>query len=258
MDIKIIVAAHKKAEMPSDPCYLPLHVGKAGKESIGYTGDDTGDNISAKNPSFCELTGIYWAWKNLKADYVGLVHYRRIFVHGLRLIQAERWRSVCSKEDYERLLEKADVVLPSKRHYYIETTRSQYEHAHNPHDLVVVEQVISELYPDAMDAFKKVMNCTSGHRFNMFVMRHDIFSDYCDFIFSILFEMEKRVDISNYNSYNRRLFGFVGERLMDVWLEYNDINYVEQSVAFMGDINWPRKIYEFLKRKISGGVNYEK
>ena len=77
MNIKILVAAHKQYWMPEDSVYLPLHVGAEGKPDLGYTKDNTGENISAKNPNFCELTGLYWAWKNLEADYVGLVHYRR-------------------------------------------------------------------------------------------------------------------------------------------------------------------------------------
>ena len=63
--VKVIVAAHKPYTMPSDKMYLPLHVGSAGKESIGYQRDDDGENISSLNPYFCELTGLYWAWKNL-------------------------------------------------------------------------------------------------------------------------------------------------------------------------------------------------
>lgn len=78
-NIKILIAAHKPYWMPKDPVYLPLHVGAEGKPDLGYTKDNTGDNISAKNPNFCELTGLYWAWKNLDADYLGLVHYRRYF-----------------------------------------------------------------------------------------------------------------------------------------------------------------------------------
>lgn len=79
LDIKIIIAAHKKYRMPQDDIYIPLHVGAEGKESIGYQGDNTGENISKLNPYFCELTGMYWMWKNLKADYLGLAHYRRHF-----------------------------------------------------------------------------------------------------------------------------------------------------------------------------------
>lgn len=84
--VKIIVATHKKYQMPSDQMYIPIHVGADGKKDaegndldFGYIKDNTGDNISNLNPSFCELTGLYWAWKNLDADYIGLVHYRRHF-----------------------------------------------------------------------------------------------------------------------------------------------------------------------------------
>ena len=82
MDIKVIVAAHKPYRMPQDSMYLPLQVGRAlADQDLGWQGDNTGDNISLKNPYYCELTGLYWAWKNLKADAIGLVHYRR-FLRG--------------------------------------------------------------------------------------------------------------------------------------------------------------------------------
>ena len=78
-NIKIIVATHKEYNMPSDDIYLPVQVGAEGKKDLGYQKDNIGNNISKKNPFFCELTGLYWAWKNLKADYIGLAHYRRHF-----------------------------------------------------------------------------------------------------------------------------------------------------------------------------------
>ena len=66
--IKIIVAAHKKYQMPNDKMYIPVQVGTEGKEKIErYQPDNVGENISKKNPYFCELTGLYWAWKNMDA-----------------------------------------------------------------------------------------------------------------------------------------------------------------------------------------------
>ena len=80
MDIKIIIALHKPYWVPADPAYLPLHVGKEGKADIGFRGDNSGDNISTRNGTFCELTGLYWAWKNLHdVEYIGFCHYRRFF-----------------------------------------------------------------------------------------------------------------------------------------------------------------------------------
>ena len=111
MNIKVIVAAHKPFEMPKDPLYLPLHVGKEGKEGIGFQGDHTGDNISADNPYFSELTGLYWAWKNLDADYIGLVHYRRHF-------RGKNSR-IISGSEVEEILQKFPVILPRKRNYFI-------------------------------------------------------------------------------------------------------------------------------------------
>ena len=79
MATKIIIAAHKQYRMPDDPVYVPVQVGAACNKDadgnpvdLGFLKDNSGDNISAKNPHFCELTGLYWAWKNLEADHLGL------------------------------------------------------------------------------------------------------------------------------------------------------------------------------------------
>ena len=78
-DLNIFIACHKKCDLPTQEGYVPLHVGAEGKNDLGLIKDSTGDNISLKNPNFCELTGLYWMWKNTKSKYIGLVHYRRYF-----------------------------------------------------------------------------------------------------------------------------------------------------------------------------------
>ena len=81
--IKILVACHKAdPNIRQDDIYMPIQVGKAlhPELDLGFQCDNTGDNISEKNGSYCELTALYWAWKNLKdVDYIGLCHYRRYF-----------------------------------------------------------------------------------------------------------------------------------------------------------------------------------
>lgn len=253
MDIKILVAAHKKYWMPSDPVYLPLQVGAEGKPSLGYTPDNTGENISAKNPNFCELTGIYWAWKNLSVDYIGLCHYRRYFAHGQHGSSLEdKHKAILSGADYEQLLAECDCLLPTKRNYYIETVRSQYEHAHNKSDLGMVELIIKEKYPDYSNAFAAVMDRRKLHILNMFVMKWKLFDAYCKFLFDILFELERRIDISKYDQYEARVFGFLSERLLNVWIEKNRITYKEVPVVFLEKINWLDKGSKFLKRKFVG------
>ena len=252
MDIKIVIAVHKPYWMPKDPVYQPLHVGREGKQDIGFPGDDSGENISCKNGTFCELTGIYWAWKNLQTDYAGLVHYRRYFTKKEKHDVASRKDEILSGKDWERLFSDYPVVVADKRKYYIETNRSHFNHAHPRESLDLTEQIIKEKCPEYMDAFTLVMNRTWAHMFNMFVMRKDLFDSYCGWLFSILFELEKRLDISSFDSYNTRVFGFIGERLLDVWLEKNKIPYREQNVSFMEKQNWLKKGGLFLKRKFWG------
>lgn len=247
-----MVATHKKYWMPEDEVYLPLHVGAEGKADLGYVKDNTGDNISAKNPNYCELTGLYWAWKNLKADYIGLVHYRRYFTRKEVRDIALKKRQILCTEEWENLLAKYDVIVADKRKYYIETNHSHYNHAHPSIGLDEIERIIQERYPEYSEAFATVMNRTWAHMFNMFVMRQDLFQEYCQWLFSILFELEKRLDISTFDAYNKRVFGFISERLLDVWLKKNQISYKEQNVSFMEPQNWLKKGGLFLKRKVFG------
>lgn len=255
MDIKIIVAAHKPYWMPQDDIYLPLHVGHAGKEDIGFQADDTGDNISEKNPNFCELTGLYWAWKNLDCDYIGLAHYRRHFA--IKINFKDKKNSVLTHEQLEPLLEKYDVILPKTRNYYIETIYSHYKHTFDSEHLDITRKIISRKYPEYLAYFDKVMNSTSAHMFNMFIMKKELADKYCEWLFDILFELEKRIDISGMSAFEARLFGRVSEMLLDVWLITNNISFAEIKYVHMEKINWIKKIYGFLSAKFCG-VKYQK
>lgn len=247
MKIQVIVAAHKAYSMPKDPMYLPLHVGKEGKDlELGFQGDNTGDHISCKNPTFCELTGIYWAWKNLHCDYIGLAHYRRHF-RGKKT--RDKWDGILTTAQAEALLKDTDVLLPKRRNYYIETVYNQYVHAHPAEPLDLALQLAAdqgEAYKKAVASMKKR---TWTHIYNMFLMKKDIFDNYCQWLFPILFEVERKIDISSYSQYDKRVFGFLSERLLDIYLEANGIPYREVPVMFMEQQNWLKKGTAFLKRK---------
>ena len=252
MDIRIIVATHKTYWMPRDPVYLPLQVGAAGKEKLGFQTDAEGDNISRYNPYYCELTGLYWAWKNLSCDVVGLCHYRRYFGHRTLTHSPEKKKkAIFHKKDYEALLREYDVIVPEKRHYYIESVRSQYEHAHHKRDLDLVEQIISQKYPAYKAAFEAVMDRRSLYLWNMFVMDKKRFDAYCTWLFDILFLLEPSVNLKDYSSYEARVFGFLAERLWNVWLEKQQLRKIEVPVIMLENVNWPRKIGQFLKRKFN-------
>ena len=243
--LAIVVASHKAYSMPSDDVYLPIQVGAAGKPPIsGFRRDDEGDNISARNANWCELTGLYWAWRNLDAEAIGLVHYRRYFKGA---------RGVATGAELTARLNGADAILPRKRNYFIETTYSHYAHAHHANDLDVTRQIIAERHPASLAAFDAAMKSSRGYRFNMFVMKRPLFNSYCKWLFDILFELERRLDISSYSAYDARVFGFVGERLLDVWLagtpEGRAARVVEMPVLHLEGQNWPRKIVRFFLRK---------
>lgn len=252
MKTLLMVAVHKPYRMPEDPAYLPLFVGAAGKETPepGWQRDDVGENISEKNATFCELTGHYWLWKNADADAYGLCHYRRYFAGGLPF--GKKHQQILTSKQLERLLARADVIVPKKRHYYIETNYSQYAHAHHACDLELTRQIIGERCPEYLPHWDREMSRRSGHRFNMFVMKRDRFNEYSAWLFDILFELEKRLDISDYSDYDRRVFGFVAERLLDVWLGGRQIKPLECRVTHLESQHWGKKILAFLARRRKG------
>lgn len=251
MSSKIIVVSHKDYWMPEDGIYQPVFVGPNPHMPEGFVRDNTGDNISEKNPNFCELTGLYWAWKNLDADYLGIAHYRRHF--SIKKDNSNKRNCVLTGQQLGKVLEETDVILPKPRNYFIETNYSQYAHAHHAIDLDTTREIIQEKCPEYLAAFDESMKKTTGHRFNMFIMKRELSDAYCQWLFYILFELENRLDISQYSKNDARVFGFVSERLMDVWINTNHIEYKELPCVFMEDQNWLKKGGDFLKRKIRGG-----
>ena len=255
--IKMIIALHKKYMVSSDKLYLPLHVGAKGKDDIGFVRDDTGKNISDKNPFFCELTGLYWAWKNLsnkEADYIGLCHYRRYFTldKKKRKSEEERFEKVLTYQQVSKLLDKTDVILPKKRNYYIDSLYSHYKHTMYIEPLDITGEIIEKKYPEYLYEFNRLKSRTSAHMFNMFIMNRKIFNDYMKWLFDILFELENRVDVTKYDSFHARFYGRISELLLDVYLNTNNIHYKEIRVVDMQGVNWYKKGTSFLKAKFLG------
>ena len=164
--------------------------------------------------------------------------------------KGDKFARILSSKEAKRVLSLTDIVLPKPRNYFIETNYSQYVHAHHAEDLDTTRKIIEEMYPDYLPAYDSVMKSTKGHRFNMFIMKREYFDAYCAWLFDILFELEKRLDISSYSPYDARVFGFVSERLLDVWIETKDISYKELPCMFMENQNWFVKGGNFLLRKI--------
>ena len=249
MSKKILIAAHKPYGVPESSLYMPIHVGASGKDGIGFIRDDSGDNISNLNPNFCELTGAYWAWKNLDADYIGLVHYRRYFAGKERFKVNGKTKKILSEKELDKLLLKTDIVLPKKRNYYIESLYSHYAHTMYVEPLDETGRIIKEFYPEYSKEFEKLKTRRSAHIFNMFVMKKEILHGYCEWLFDVLFKLKDRVDISEYNDFHARLFGRVSELLLDVYINTNRLKYKEVKPVYIENMNWIKKGMRFLKAK---------
>lgn len=269
-NIKVIVAAHKKYRMPEDNMYLPVHVGAEGKKdgngnrlNLGYVMDNTGDNISTKNASYCELTGLYWAWKNLDDDFLGLAHYRRHF--SLKKKSKDPFDNILNSAEAHQLVSKYSVIVPKKRKYYIETLYSHYAHTHYAEHLDITKQIIAEKYPEYLESCEKVYKQTYGYMFNMMIMRKDLFSSYCQWLFDILFELENRIGdkVKALSFFQGRFYGRVSEIIFNVWLDQqvksgivNKKEIKETPCIYTEKIDWNRKIKSFIGAKF-GHKKYE-
>lgn len=253
MNIKIIIAAHKPYDFPVDGVYVPLFVGANGREDIinpsdntPLIRDDSGDNISAKNPYYSELTGLYWAWKNLEADYIGLAHYRRHFFYKSEIL---------GEEDVKLLLRHGGIIVPKKRHYYIESLYSHYGHTLDASHLDIARRIIEEHYTEYMPSVVEVYSRTWGYMWNMSVMPRWAFDEYCQWIFDILSRMEDEINLDELKPFEARLFGRVSEILFDVWLNKNIDRLgkiIELPVKSMEPVPWGKKISAFLSAKFLG------
>lgn len=259
VDVKVIIAAHKKYKMPTDEMYLPVHVGAAGKKNIeGYQRDDEGDNISDLNLYFCELTGIYWAWKNLDADYIGLAHYRRHFSSNPH--NKDVWKSVLKRSDIERDLGKVRVFVPNKRRYWIETLYSHYAHTHHIFQLDETRKIIRErCSPGYVDSFDKTCKRKWGYMFNMMIMEKSLFNNYCSWLFPILFDLRDRLGEDGLTPFHSRYYGRISEIIFNVWLEeqirtrrIKASEIKEIPFVHMEKVNWWKKGKAFLKAKFMG------
>ncbi|URZ87624.1 DUF4422 domain-containing protein [Floricoccus penangensis] len=251
--ITIGIATHKNYKFPKDEIYHPIFVGADKNGNVNWAENDNEfeDNISILNPYFCELTAIYHLWKNNNSDYKGLVHYRRHFYNGERFSEFKTgtFDKILNEKMIRKFFDTYDAILPKKREYHIETLYSHYDHSHQVKDLDMTRDIIVEKYPDYACSFDDVMNRTSAHMFNMFIMNKKDFNNYCNWMFDILFELQNRIDISEYDVQESRVFGYISELLLDVWLERNPINYKELPVMFMEKQNWLKKGGKFIINK---------
>ena len=225
--IKVYVATHKIAQFPENSIYVPIEIGAYNKEKFTKVTDNTGENISNKNANYCELTATYWIMKNDKSDIVGLTHYRRYFFKK----HTNEMSQVLDRADIEVLLNEYDMIVPNKTYLFrYKNIKEAYCALHEKDDWEICKKIVKAKYPDYVEAFEELEKSRSFYACNMFISSKKIFDDYYNWLFDILFELESKIDISNYDDYNKRIFGFLSERLFNVWVKYQDLKLKEVPV----------------------------
>lgn len=246
MSVKIYVMTHKKFPEPANPMYIPLHVGREGKEDLGYMGDNTGMNISQKNCYYSELTGLYWVAHNVvDTDYLGLCHYRRYFLNQDGQLLDEAF---C-----EQVLKDYDVIL-AKAVYHQKSYYEVYEEAHNIRDLQVTGEVLKELYPEDYPVFAEIVAGTKVYSGNMFISSRQHFLEYTQWLFTIFDVVERRIDPDAYDAYHRRVYGFLSEQLLYVWVKSRGLKIFETSVGLTQEKAETMELKALLREKVAHGT----
>ncbi|RFU45992.1 DUF4422 domain-containing protein [Paraburkholderia sp. DHOC27] len=240
MKISVYVNYFNSAHLLDTNSLRPIQTGRAlAVQKLPMLGDDTGDNISRKNPAYCELTGQYWVWKNDKqSDYIGLMHYRRVFdfypemqnrtVDAAGLVVEDRFtpdvlaRYGLNDDSIQECVEGFDMVVAEPWTVPAidgkASIRDHYAQHHNVKDLELAGEIINSLYPDYYKDFKTVIGSSAGLFTNMFIFKRDIFEEYSEWLFKILDALDASIDVTNYNASERRVIGYIAERLLGVFV----------------------------------------
>ena len=303
--IKILIATHKPFKIPKGSCFLPIHAGRAialdkSKDGIisksdfkwlkkHTIGDDSGNSISDKNRLYCEVSAIYWAWKNYEQlgnpEYIGLMHYRRFFVFndkyyetqvkdnyqkGLCFIPVSELNSKCIKNiglsdsNINKICSDADIIVTKNAQLDVAYNYDEQRNIRGDYkisipgvdvkDFDLMMELVKEKYPDYYEIAKLKINGYSKSLYNMFIMKKEIFFEMCEFLFNILFEIEKQVDFSKYSVNGMRTLGYLSEILISMFIwkveEYKQYKVKKLGTIFISN-PIGKKPYEFLQKLFS-------
>jgi hypothetical protein len=216
--MSIYVVTHKNTEFRPMPGYRLIQAGAALHPHIeADCYDDSGDNISERNAFFCELTALYWIWKNTEDDVVGLVHYRRQF--------SICWKDagILSYEEAEHILSRFEMILPQIAVQKCSMREEYSKSCGKDRDLERVRRIIEQLCPEYVTDYDAYLKGNITCYLNMMICKKELLDAYCRWLFPILFELEKQTTLSEYSDYQQRIFGFMGERLLNVWVRHNRV-----------------------------------
>lgn len=229
MKYRVTVVTHKQFDDSvlhrNGEGYVVIKVGNSLNDSEainrGWLCDDTGENISDENPYYCELTALYWNWKNMNSDITGLVHYRRFFVN-YKANSKELADDILSVTEMARILKKKKIILPFP---YIKVANCMVLYRNKPkteqdYHWVLLEEIIYENHPDYVEAFEHVIyDCKTTYFANMFVTTRLLFDEYCTWLFDILKCYDEKIAVRGGRI--PRVDGYLSETLLHIWVVKN-------------------------------------
>lgn len=217
-DMAIYVVTHKDCDIQKRDGYRTIQAGAAGGRVRADLFDDSGDSISEKNPSYCELTAMYWIWKNTQDPYVGICHYRRFF--------SRSWNThdVLDSRDAQMLLQHYQIILPQTAYLGMTPAKEYIRNCGQAEDLLLLEQAIREVCPEYLPAYRRYMSGTTTCWKNMMICSRPLYDQYCSWLFPLLAAMETKIDADSREGSQRRVFGYLAERLLNVWVRYQGLS----------------------------------
>lgn len=243
--LKIFICCHKPYNGYRDEVYTPIHLGRAVSlctdQMQDMIGDDTGENISEKNPYYSEATGIYWIWKNVHdCEYVGLHHYRRFFLNKFTNNNIDKFFS----NGYDVLMVRPFLCDYTNRWYFTLAYMSC-------EDLLILRSVIKGLYSEYVSTFDTVMNDFTYNAFNMIICKKRLYDEYAKWMFDILFQVEKIIKQSAYPN-SRRTLAYMSELLTPIYFKHHKKKIRYQSITMEGNAvpyTFKFKVFVFLFSK---------
>ncbi|KUP23927.1 DUF4422 domain-containing protein [Paenibacillus sp. DMB5] len=234
-NLTLYIATHNRQVPHLKPYMTPVHAGKINSSlELGIEGDDSGDNISALNPFFSELTVLYWVWKNkLDSQYIGIAHYRRLFA--------------INPADCQIIFADYDFIVPHSKLFKL-SLEEQYKREHGNYEWDLMIRILRSRNPEYFETAKSVFCSNRIYRFNMLISDPKRISAYCEWVFPLLFEIWDKSK-GGKDSYQSRYPGFLSERLFTLYvyhnqfklketkLDYPDGNYKESLLMIQNRIN---------------------
>lgn len=244
----IYVITHKKINIKLKDNYRILLVGANNNNNFknNYLLDNDGINISEKNNSYCELTGLYWMWKNSKEKVIGLVHYRRFFVKikphfdfiGRHIVlNKKKCFELIDDKDINRILSKYDLIV-RKSETRIKNNKNVFREL-GDEILDYLDVLFSTDYKDYEKTYKMVKRGHYHFNGNMFVGKKEVIDKYCEWLFPLLEKIDQNHKNNTGSYYNKREIGYIPEFLFRVWVENNKINYCTIPVICTEDNDAP-------------------